>query len=72
MYIRLKLAIDGRVWDEFDGNNKVTLLSPGLPVVVQDNFTGAFGEVGGALNLYSKGWPLLGLRRRLLQVQDRL
>jgi len=53
MYM-VKLAIDGRVWDEFDGNNKVTLISAGTPFVVGDNFSGVFGEVGGALNLYSK------------------
>ena len=49
----VKLAVDGRVWDEFDGTNKVTLISAGTPVEVEDNFTGAFGEVGGALDIYS-------------------
>ena len=71
----VKLALDARVWDEFDGNNRATLISSlaGTPVVgVNDNFSGVFGEVGGALNLYSKGWPLLGLPERVVQVQVRL
>ncbi len=50
----VKLAVDGRVWDEFDGANHVILISTGTPVEVQDNFTGAFGEVGGALDIYSR------------------
>jgi len=50
----IKLAVDGRVWDEFDGDNKATLVSAGLPVGIADNFSGVFGEVGGALDLYSK------------------
>jgi outer membrane autotransporter protein len=49
----IKLAVDARVWDEFDGNNHATLISAGLPVTVDDNFSGVFGEVGGSLNLYS-------------------
>jgi outer membrane autotransporter protein len=49
----VKLAVDARVWDEFDGNNRVTLVSAGTPVELQDNFTGTFGEVGGAIDIYS-------------------
>ena len=49
----IKLAADGRVWDEFEGANHATLLSAGLPVGVEDNFSGVFGEVGAGLNLYS-------------------
>ena len=34
--------------------NRVALVSTGPITGVEDNFSGAFGEVGGALNLYSK------------------
>jgi len=52
----IKLAVDGRVWDEFDGRNQAVLLSgsPLTAVGVGDNFSGAFGEVGGAMNLFSR------------------
>src|ERR1019366_445970 len=53
----IKLAVEARVWDEFDGRNTAVLLSgvAGTPVVgVGDNFSGAFGEVGGSLNLFSR------------------
>ena len=41
------------MWDEFDSNNRVTLISAGTPAEVQDNFAGAFGEVAASLNLFS-------------------
>ncbi|HLI64829.1 MAG TPA: hypothetical protein VKU90_00575, partial [Caulobacteraceae bacterium] len=49
----VKLEVDGRVWDEFDGHNRVTLISGGAPIAVQDDFSGVFGEVGAGLNVYS-------------------
>nr|WP_255607960.1 autotransporter outer membrane beta-barrel domain-containing protein [Ancylobacter sp. Lp-2] len=48
----------GRLWYEFDGDNRVTLLNTGLPFSVSDDFDGAFGEIGGNLNWFAKtsGW----------------
>ncbi|WP_334176022.1 autotransporter domain-containing protein, partial [Pseudoxanthobacter sp.] len=48
----------GRLWYEFDGYNKATLLTTGMPFSATDDFHGAFGEVGGNLNIFSKvnGW----------------
>jgi len=49
-----QFAVRCAAWDEFDGMNRVALVSTGPITGVEDNFSGAFGEVGGALNLYSK------------------
>src|SRR5690606_14961601 len=50
---RLEASITGRIWDEFKGQNNATIYNAGSPLTVGDSFDGAFGEVGGALNVYS-------------------
>ena len=52
----IKLAVEARVWDEFDGRNTAVLISgsPATSIGVGDNFSGTFGEVGGSANLFSK------------------
>ncbi|MDB5431849.1 MAG: autotransporter outer rane beta-barrel protein [Caulobacter sp.] len=51
----LQPSLYARVWDEWKGDNRTTLTNPGLPIVGQDSFQGAFADVGGQLNLYSAG-----------------
>ncbi len=48
----------GRLWYEFDGDNSATILNAGAPFTATDNFGGAFGELGGSVNLFGKdsGW----------------
>ncbi len=52
---RVDVSLTGRVWDEFDGENKVTITSGGGDVVMQDKFDGAFGEVVGSVNVFGLG-----------------
>jgi len=55
---RLEASLTGRVWNEFRGVNKALILSDGVPLGVEDNFRGAFGEIAGTLNVYgaNTGW----------------
>ena len=48
------IALD-KLWDEFDGDNHTTLISSGPDLTLSDNFRGAFGEVGGGLNILGVG-----------------
>jgi len=52
---RMQPSIYLKVWDEFDGETTTTLNNPGLAVTTQDDFSGAFADVGGQLNVYSDG-----------------
>ncbi len=51
---QLKLAGEARVWDEFAAKNNTLFHSAGPDLTLHDNFSGAFGEVGASLNLFSK------------------
>ncbi|MBI3418641.1 MAG: autotransporter domain-containing protein [Proteobacteria bacterium] len=53
--LKAKVAVTGRVWNEFLGDNKVTLHSAGPDTTVTDTFDGVFGEGGVSLNLFGKG-----------------
>jgi outer membrane autotransporter protein len=48
----VKLSGEAKLWNEFDGDNHVTLLSDGPALNMSDNFRGAFGEVGGGVSLF--------------------
>jgi hypothetical protein len=48
-----KFALTGRVWDEFEGDNKLTIHSGGPDLPLGDDFSGTFGEVQGSVNLFS-------------------
>jgi hypothetical protein len=50
----LKLAGEAKVWDEFAGRNNTDFLTAGPELTLHDNFSGAFGEVGGSANLFAK------------------
>jgi hypothetical protein len=49
----LKFQMTGRVWDEFEGKNRAVLISNGQDIGLPDDVSGAFGEVGVGLSLYS-------------------
>ena len=51
---QLKLAGEARLWDEFKAQNNTLFHTGGPDLTLRDNFSGAFGEVGASLNLYSK------------------
>ena len=51
---QLKMAGEARVWDEFSANNNTVFHTAGPDLILRDKFSGAFGEVGASLNLYSK------------------
>jgi hypothetical protein len=53
-YYKIKLAVTGRVWDEFNNDGTATLIVPGGPnFVSDDNLKGVFGEVSGQANLFT-------------------
>jgi hypothetical protein len=55
-YYRIKLALEGRVWDEWDGKTNTALIVPGGPNFNNlDKIEGVFGELKGEANLFSVG-----------------
>ena len=47
-YYKVKLALEGRVWDEWDGKTNTTLVVPGGPDFSNlDKINGVYGEVKG-------------------------
>ena len=53
-YYKVKLAVTGRIWDEFDNDPTSTLLIPAGPNFTNgDNLKGVFGEVSGQANLFT-------------------
>ena len=65
----LKLAVDGRVWDEFDGNNKVTLINAGNARAGRRRLLRRVRRSGRRSEPLQPRWPLERLRDRVLQVQ---
>ena len=53
-YYRVKLALDARIWDEFDGTTNASLAVPAGPNFGWSNsIKGVFGEVQGEANLFT-------------------
>lgn len=48
-----KFALTGRVWNEFEGENGLTIDNLGPDLDLVDDFSGTFGEVTGSINLFS-------------------
>jgi hypothetical protein len=48
-------SVYGRYWNEFEGDEGTTVNNTGTPLLVQDDFGGAWGDVGGQLNVFSDG-----------------
>ncbi|MCE3288427.1 MAG: outer rane autotransporter barrel domain, partial [Caulobacter sp.] len=47
-----KWALVARYWNEFEGENDVTLHSAGPDLTLGDDFSGSFGEIGGTVNVF--------------------
>jgi outer membrane autotransporter protein len=55
-YYKLKVALEGRVWDEFDGDTNTTLVVASGPNFTNlDELDGVYGEVKGEANLFAMG-----------------
>ena len=53
-YYKIKLALTGRIWNEFDGDNRTIIISGGPSNFAwTDSFDGTFGELGLSGNLFS-------------------
>jgi hypothetical protein len=46
-------SVTGRIWNEFEGENDVTIFSGGPDLTLTDDFSGSFGEISGSVNLFS-------------------
>jgi hypothetical protein len=55
-YYKVKLALEGRVWDEFDGKTNTSLIIAGGPNFLNsDDISGVYGEIKGEANLFAVG-----------------
>ncbi|HTX51516.1 MAG TPA: autotransporter outer membrane beta-barrel domain-containing protein, partial [Caulobacteraceae bacterium] len=53
-YYKVKFALTGRIWDEFENNPSSTLIVAGGPDFLNnDDLKGVFGEVSGQANLFT-------------------
>lgn len=48
-----KFSVTGRIWNEFEGENELTIHSAGPDLGLTDDFSGSFGEISGSVNLFS-------------------
>ncbi|HEX7758403.1 MAG TPA: hypothetical protein VF459_02795 [Caulobacteraceae bacterium] len=53
-YYKVKMALEGRVWDEFDGKTN-TVLSAGGLFSNGNDINGVYGEIKGEANLFAAG-----------------
>lgn len=56
--LAVEANLNARLWYEFLADNTVALVNPGAPLTLDDDFSGAFGEIGGGFNVFAKdsGW----------------
>ena len=54
-YYKVKLALEARVWDEFDGKTTTALTDGGAPFLNANDISGVYGEVKGEANLFAVG-----------------
>ena len=54
-YYKVKLALEARVWDEFDGKTTTALTGGGAPFLNANDISGVYGEVKGEANLFAVG-----------------
>ncbi|MBS0411734.1 MAG: autotransporter outer membrane beta-barrel domain-containing protein, partial [Proteobacteria bacterium] len=54
-YYKVKLALEGRVWDEFDGKTNTALANAGATFLNANDISGVYGEVKGEANLFAAG-----------------
>jgi outer membrane autotransporter protein len=55
---KIRYSLTGRIWDEFDGDNQLNIISAGPNLPLSDDFSGTFGEVTGGLSLTGAGGHL--------------
>lgn len=48
---RVKYALTGRAWNEFEGENVLVLDLPGESLPMVDDLSGTFGELGAGVSL---------------------
>ena len=57
---KVDLSLTGRLWNEFEGDNKMVIHSAGPDLTMTDKFDGTFGEVIGSVNVFGLGDGLSG------------
>ncbi|MFZ2468326.1 MAG: hypothetical protein WAW54_08020 [Parvibaculum sedimenti] len=57
---KVDLSLTGRLWNEFEGDNKMVIRSGGPDLTMTDKFDGTFGEVVGSVNVFGLGDGLSG------------
>ena len=58
-YYKVRVALTGRYWDEFDGVNTTVIIAPGPSnLALNDGLNGGFGEVTLGGNLFATGGHL--------------
>ncbi|MEN6542638.1 hypothetical protein [Parvibaculum sp.] len=57
---KVDLSLTGRLWNEFEGDNKMVIRSGGPDLTMTDKFDGTFGEVVGSVNIFGLGDGLSG------------
>ena len=67
---KFDLSLTGRVWDEFDGNNGVTINSGGSSLVLNDRFSGVFGEIAASINIFGAENGLSGFANSGVKFRD--
>ena len=46
-------AVTARYWNEFEGDNGLTIDNGGADLDIRDDFSGSFGELGASVNVFS-------------------
>ncbi|MGA0599434.1 beta strand repeat-containing protein [Caulobacter sp. KR2-114] len=54
-YYKVKVALEGRVWDEFDGKTNTLLANGGANFLNGADISGVYGEIKGEANLFAAG-----------------
>ncbi len=54
-YYKVKVALEGRAWDEFDGKTTTVLGNGGTSFTNLNNISGVYGEIKGEANIFAVG-----------------
>ena len=57
---RTQFSVVGRMWNEFEGDNRILIHNQGATDIVADDFSGQFREVGLGASVYSPGGAVSG------------
>ena len=58
--MQVRLSGEAKLWNEFDADNQVNLLTAGPTLPLSDNLRGVFGELDGGLSLFGVGGHVSG------------